>query len=298
MNEKLRRSFDHIQAGEDLKRRTGAYLAQRTRSYARKPYTALRWAAAACVFLLTAGLAGIWVFFSPVSAISVDINPSLELGINRFDRVVSVESFNAEGEALAQELNLRFLDYTHALHRLLDDQQVQSYLDQGEGLSILVVCDDQTRSETMLAQVEGCTSGRGNVYCHSGGSEHASEAHAAGLSTGKYQAYLSLKDLDPTVTTEDAQGMTMKEIRDKIQEGHCDSGENCEKASHCDSDASSESASEAGESSQEETKACKEDGEESSHSGSTHSSESSGSSHSGKHGNGGNGNGKHKNQHN
>lgn len=293
MNEKLRRSFDHIQAGEDLKRRTEAYLAQRTRSYARKPHTALRWAAAACVFLLTAGLAGIWVFFSPVSAISVDINPSLELGINRFDRVVSVESFNPEGEALAQELNLRFLDYTQALHRLLDDQQVQSYMDQGEGLSILVVCDDQTRSETMLAQVEDCTSGHGNVYCHSGGSEHASEAHAAGLSTGKYQAYLSLKDLDPTVTPEDAQGMTMKEIREKIHEGHCDSGENGEEGSHCDTDASSESASEAVESSQEETKVCKEGGEESSHSG-----ESSESSHNGKHGNGGNGNGKHKNQHN
>ena len=41
-------------------------------------------------------------------------------------------------------------------------------------------------------------------------------AHDCGLSYGKYRAYLELAALDPTVTPEEVQGMTMREIRDRI----------------------------------------------------------------------------------
>lgn len=41
-------------------------------------------------------------------------------------------------------------------------------------------------------------------------------AHEAGLSYGKYMAYLELKELDPDIAPEDVQGMTMREIRDRI----------------------------------------------------------------------------------
>ena len=30
---------------------------------------------------------------TPVSAVSIDVNPSIELGVNRFDRVVAVEGY-------------------------------------------------------------------------------------------------------------------------------------------------------------------------------------------------------------
>ena len=218
MDERLRQSFDHIQAGEGLKRRTSAYLVQQA-FYRQRVRSLRRWAlAAACALLLTVGSLGGWLFFTPVSTISVDINPSLELNINRFDRVVSVDGFNEAGQALAQNLELRFVNYTEAFERLLADVQVRSYLDQGEGLSLLVVCDDQERSGQMLAQVEGCTSGQQNVHCHAGGSENAADAHAAGLSCGKYRAYLQLRELDPTVAPEDVEGLSMREIRQWIQE--------------------------------------------------------------------------------
>ena len=46
--------------------------------------------------------------------------------------------------------------------------------------------------------------------------EVAAAAHAVGLSCGKYRAYLELHELDPSVTPADIQGMTMREIRDRI----------------------------------------------------------------------------------
>ena len=46
MDERLRQSFDHIQAGEDLKRRTSAYLVQQA-FYRQRVRILRRWALAA-----------------------------------------------------------------------------------------------------------------------------------------------------------------------------------------------------------------------------------------------------------
>lgn len=260
MDERLRQSFDHIRAGENLKSRTSAYLIRQT-GHLRRIRSVRRWAAAAaCALALTLGAFGGWLFFTPVSAISVDINPSLELNINRFDRVVSVDGFNEAGNQLAQSLDLRFVNYTEALKRLLADAEVRAYLDQGEGLSLLVVCDDQERSGQMLAQVEGCTSGQRNVHCHAGGSENSAEAHAVGLSCGKYRAYLQLKELEPNLTPEEVEGLTMQEIRQRIRDASaqedppaetpkpsCGAEEaSCEEASSKAPETSCESKAEAG----------------------------------------------------
>lgn len=59
-------------------------------------------AAAACLVLIALASGGGYVFFTPTAYISIDINPSLELGINRFDRIVSVEGYNAEAEELLE----------------------------------------------------------------------------------------------------------------------------------------------------------------------------------------------------
>lgn len=49
-------------------------------------------------------------------------------------------------------------------------------------------------------------------------------AHEAGLSYGKYMAYLELQALDPDVTPQEVQGMNMREIRNRIEALTEDSG--------------------------------------------------------------------------
>ncbi len=50
------------------------------------------------------------------------MNPSIELGINRFDKVVSVAGCNADGEALAAALDIKYLDYDAALEQVLSSE--------------------------------------------------------------------------------------------------------------------------------------------------------------------------------
>lgn len=217
MNESLKQALDQVRAEEELKEKTRAFLYEKTRGYQKAPSVPYRpiLSAAACVLILLC--LGLWkVYFTPVSVISIDINPSLELSLNRFDRVLSVEGYNEDGQALAEALDVRFLSYQEAVEQVLSSQMVTDCLARNEVLSIAVVDDDTQRQQELLAGVQACASGHGQAHCYAADGAELEEAHHAGLSYGKYQAYLELLALDPDITPQQVRNMTMREIRELI----------------------------------------------------------------------------------
>lgn len=66
---------------------------------------------AAC-FVLCVALGGYHLYFTPTSIISMDINPSIELEINRFDKVIGVDGYNEDGENLVESLHMLNENYT------------------------------------------------------------------------------------------------------------------------------------------------------------------------------------------
>ncbi len=218
MYEKLKTSFDHIHAESDLKDRTREFLLRKMSAYSKTPPA--RWrllTALICLVFILSGLGGGgWLYFTPVSAVSIDINPSIEFRINRFDRVLSVEGYNDDGMDLAAGLNVRHMSYMDAISQVLNDKMVTECLAQDEVLSIMVSSADGERQNEMLANVECYAAGYYNVYCGMGRYEDMTAAHTCGLSFGKYRAFLELQTLDPDITPEDVQGWTMREIRDRI----------------------------------------------------------------------------------
>ena len=222
MDDRLRDAFAQVRAEEALKKRTLAYLAQSTDNWQTAPATRHRrrfrplLTAAACAACLLMTLGSLWVYFTPAAFISVDVNPSLELAVNRFDRVISVTGLNDDGDALAQTLNVRFLDYTQALEQVLDSDTIAQCLARDEMLSITVAGDDAEQTEEMLSQVSACTAGQKNTYCHAADLETVTQAHDHGLSCGKYQMLLELQAWDPSLTAEDVRDMTMRELWDLL----------------------------------------------------------------------------------
>lgn len=218
MRDKLKETFDQIHAEEELKENTLEFLAEKRRRDRKKRFPQSRrlvpvLACLAAVFLC---LGGYRLYFTPTSIISIDINPSLELGINPFDRVVSVEGFNEDGKELAASLDLEYMSYTRAVEEILSDERIAAYLSEDQVLSIAVAGADEGKTETILSQVRACARGHKNTHCYGVSHEEITSAHEAGLSCGKYRAYLELKEYDPDITVEEVSGMTMKEIRDRI----------------------------------------------------------------------------------
>lgn len=225
MENRIKEAFDSIHAEEQLKDRTKKILSEqlspkKKQKITRKGgYTPGRQLAvmAACFLMVIIGAGGYTSYFTEVSAISIDINPSIELGINCFDRVISIEGYNEDGSKLAEKLDIQFMDYIEAIDEILEDEEINSYLSADEQLSITVIGDDEEKSQEMLTNVNACAATHENVYCHSGNAKEVEAAHHAGLSFGKYQAFLELRGLDENITVEDVENLTMKEIYEWIE---------------------------------------------------------------------------------
>lgn len=181
MRDRLCAALSNVHAGEELRERTLAAVYPRARRRRRAPLVL------AAVCLVTAlGVFG-GVFFTPASAIGIDVNPALELKINRFDLVVGIEGLNEDGRRIAQDSGLMFTEYSQAVDALV--ARLREYLDEGREMSIVVKCDDQSRSEEMLARVESCVGGEKNITCcaHSkgNGSGDASSGNGSGCGHGQ-----------------------------------------------------------------------------------------------------------------
>lgn len=220
MKRRLQDTFDKIHAEQDLKDRTMEFLENKTNGYRKKRITSSKWriAAATCFLLLLSAGTGYSVYLTPAYAISIDINPSIELGVNRFNKVVSVNTYNEDGYAVMSDIDVNYLNYKDALEQILTDKDMKEYIVQDQLISITVFGRNEGKNIEMLDNVATCTSHYANVHCSSGNSQEVTAAHEAGMSFGKYKAFLELQALDPDITVGDIQGLTMCQIWDMIDE--------------------------------------------------------------------------------
>ncbi|MBM6829354.1 hypothetical protein H9X85_06835 [Anaerotignum lactatifermentans] len=219
LENKLKSAFDAVQAEEELKANTKDFLHRQLYGGRRKT-RAVPKRLAACFVTVFLCVSGYFAYFTPVAAVSIDINPSLELAVNRFDRVIDVTGYNADGQALAEELSLRHMNYEDAVNAVTENEMVAACLAAGETLEITVA----GTSEERTAKMEHCLSQcayvtEEQVHC-AGHWDEVEHAHEAGLSLGKYRAYLAALEEEPDLTLEEAQDMTMRELRERTE---CDS---------------------------------------------------------------------------
>ena len=159
---------------------------------------------------------GIHLVALPVRYISIDINPSIELGVNRLDRVVRVDAYNGDGEKLTKELPLLFLSSTEAVQTVVDSEDIRNLLDAEEELTLTVVDKNEEVSQDLADRLEEALGKTDNVCCRGVSSLEVKQAHHKGMSYGKYLAYMEAIQNDAQLTIQDARDMTMKEIRSLI----------------------------------------------------------------------------------
>lgn len=172
-------------------------------------------ALAACAVLIALGIGGgAYAYQTPVAYVGIDINPSMELGVNYFDRVVSAEGDNADGQDILSEINVVGMTYEEALASLNDSLMNKGYLTANAAVAVTVMCDDDSRYSNLEETSQRCFSSAGQgVYCSRATSTEHHEAHESGLGMGKYLAWRSLVDAGVDISADDAAHMTMSELR-------------------------------------------------------------------------------------
>lgn len=231
MSNRIKDAFDEIKVEDSLKENTKAFIYSKTNGYQQRYRNKqLKFSLSALVLMLISG--SFYTYFTPVAAISVEGNSSVELKVNRFNKVIAVEEYSNSGEVVSSTVNVEFKDYNQVIDEMLEETRSFDDNKSNEVVAITVLCDDEEKNQEILTHVEQCRQvieNQKNVHCYSGNSELAKEAHNHGMATGKYRAYLELQEQNPNIEVENVEELSMRDIytimRNQHEEHHDDKRE-------------------------------------------------------------------------
>lgn len=189
-----------------------------------------RASAVAAGFLIAAMLStGVYAYYTPYSYISVDINPSLELYVNRFDRVIKTHAFNEEATKLLEaSQKVNHMKAEEAVGQLINQAASQGYLQDTVENSVMIVVSSNSKKEeknlsdkVSQASTSALSSLNNNyeVILEKTKVETYQKSKEPDVSPGKAILADKIKEIKPEVDKEQIKHMPLqqaiKEIEDK-----------------------------------------------------------------------------------
>lgn len=172
-------------------------------------------ALAACAVLIAFGIGGgAYAYNTPSAYVGIDINPSIELGVNCFDYVVSAEGVNEDGATLLSQTSLTGMRYEDAIQALDDALEASGYLTNDAAVSVTVAGNNNDQCSHLESASQNCFESAGQgVHCSRVTEDEHREAHETGLGMGKYQVWRALNDAGVNISADEVATMTMLELR-------------------------------------------------------------------------------------
>lgn len=229
MKDTIRNAFADIRADDDLLVKTAAYLWEERagREKKRSHFLPSRLAGAlAAILVLALGIFGYYIFCSDAAAyVSIDVNPSLELTLNRTDKVIAATACNADGEALLHQIRVNGKPYDKAVSALLAEMERQGHISNGVLVTMTVQAtggaEEQRLCDALLQSVKkqtGSIPATVRVEVFPVTQEVRETAHGCHMSAARYLAIQELMEADETATPEAYSDATIRQIRQRTQE--------------------------------------------------------------------------------
>jgi hypothetical protein len=177
-------------------------------------------AAVVMCMVLFSGLPAVFADKSIVAYISIDINPSLELGIDKNKRVREVKGLNEKGLDLVRDMSYNGKSLDDVTEKILQKAEDMKLFEAGEAdiviasavVSDAVKLDDSLVTEQMKQQVlahmvmkHPQEAEKMEVTAFAAPAEIIETAQQSGLSLGKYTVYLNAKSTGHDIKVEDLQ---------------------------------------------------------------------------------------------
>jgi hypothetical protein len=170
---------------------------------------------------------GLYTYLSPAAYVTLDINPSAELTVNRYDFVIRSKAFNKEGEELLDGAGILNRRLKTALNTLVDNAEGEEYIVEGSGDQILLSVFSTNESlaekfadeiEAIAAEIEENNKGIG-VIIASSNVERRNEAEGLGISPGKLLLIQKLQEEQDTLfDPSNYANMSVKDIQALIKQ--------------------------------------------------------------------------------
>lgn len=197
----------------------------------------LRVCAACFAVFLLGGFGLKQIYASPVALISVDVNPSVELIVNRFDQVISSSALNGEGEQILSEAQLKNTKYQDAILKILKAEKTKGYLKTNSNVVLTVYSSDASTESALLSQVQEITDSEVSQYakqvtteCHAVNKTTVNGAHNHGVTAGKYLYMQELQNLEPETDLSQYTHHSIDDIKSEID--NCKKNHGANKKGH------------------------------------------------------------------
>lgn len=226
----MRNVFDKIHAEAILKEKTMCFLHEQIQiRNNNRTSSRLRRFAVCISFALLFIIGGFSynLYFMHSAYVDIDVNPSIELVVNRFDKVIESNPYNDDGAAILKNINIQYMNYEDAVDKLIDTMVINGCLKSEGNFSITVQTKDENRKTNLLVGLRTVidnslqahhTNVNANIFAVS--EEVRIHAHDNHVTPAKYLAISELQQVDPTATFEDCREHTISEINQLIQ-AHC-----------------------------------------------------------------------------
>ena len=127
-------------------------------SVSKKPRKSGLIAAAACFLLFVTGGAGYASTITPYSYVTLDVNPSIEYTLNRYDQVVSIDCVNDEGQeiidAVSEDMTSK-VSFEDAFRMTVDALYDLGYLTgEEQDYMVLSVCCDKSSKKAQALETD------------------------------------------------------------------------------------------------------------------------------------------------
>ena len=181
--------------------------------------------AAAALVLIAAGALGIQAYqreYTVDSTVSLDVNPSVEIRVNRNERVLEVLALNNEGSQVIGDMRLKGSDLEVAVNALIGSMLRNGYIsDVANSILVSVTNADSQKSAELQAKLATEIDALLKTDTFSGAvlsqSVHADKELAAlaeqyGITEGKAQLVRRIAEQNPRYTFEQLAPLTVNEL--------------------------------------------------------------------------------------
>ena len=173
-------------------------------------------AIAACLALVACLIGGAVDFLRPVAYVGIEVNPSVELTLNRFDIVVGTHALNDDGQRALDEAPCMWRPFDDAARDL--DGAMRAIAGEGAVVEVSIDCDNESRYAALAAQSNNCFGCNSEAHCNRTSAEERQAAHDSGMGVAKYRAYQALKEAGVDISAEKCASMSMRELHDLLAE--------------------------------------------------------------------------------
>lgn len=142
------------------------------------------------VLFLLVGTVGVgYINAEEYSYVSIDVNPSIEYALNRFDKVVSIKTYKEEDQEILETLidkKVKGKDISEVLLITEETLKEYGYLVEDDYMLINITSDDTSNKEKLEGKINNTIEEKDNLIISKSDKQERKQAEEYGMSTGKF----------------------------------------------------------------------------------------------------------------